>query len=86
MKPKLFTPGKFTAKDIVENPFCFPDPEDERQLQADCINVVEGWVALDTYPPDYQQKIKDYYRFTARRQNSKSKNIVKRTNETLDIV
>ena len=86
MKPKLFTPGKFTADDITMNPFPFAVPEDVRQLQADCLNVFEGWVELDTFEPDYQKKILDYYRFYGRQQNSKSKNLVNRTNDTLDIV
>ena len=38
-------------------------PRDVLQLQVDTINVVEGRVELSTFPPDYQNKIQNYYRF-----------------------
>ena len=68
------------------NPFALPIPEDVLKLQTDVCNVVEGRVDIKTFDPEYQKKIKDYYRFVGHRQNSKSKNIVKRNNDTLDIV
>ena len=33
------------------------------QFQADVINVMEGRVKIDTFSPDHQRKIKNYYRF-----------------------
>jgi len=34
------------------------------QLQVDAINVLENRVDMDTFPPEYQKLIKNYYRFT----------------------
>ena len=34
------------------------------QLQIDAINVLEKRVDIMTFPKEYQQKIKNYYRFT----------------------
>ncbi|TRZ80305.1 hypothetical protein D4R86_04490 [bacterium] len=68
------------------NPFALEIPPDVLKLQTDVCNVVEGRVDIYTFEPEYQEKIKNYYRFTAHRQNSKSKNIVKRNNDTLDLL
>ena len=68
------------------NPFALIIPEDQLQLGVDMCNVVEGRVDISTFDPEYQQKIKDFYRFAARRQNSKSKSIAQMTGDTLDII
>ena len=47
------------------------DSPDQLQLQLDTINVIENRVSIDTFTPEYQKRIKDYYRFSA------SKNYVK---------
>jgi len=70
----------------ITNPFALEIPEDVLQLQTDVCNVEEGRIELSTFDEEYQEKIKNYYRFTAHMQDSKSKNIVKRTTDTLDIV
>ena len=70
----------------ASNPFALEIPADVLQLQTDVCNVVEGTVNINTFEPAYQEKIKNYYRFTAHRQNSKSNNIAKRTNDTLDLI
>ena len=72
--------------DQSTNPFALPIPDDVLQLQTDTVNVMENRVPLSSFPPEYQKKIKNYYRFTGHRQNSKSHNIVKRTRDTLDII
>ena len=38
--------------------------EDTLQLQTDAINVLEGYVDINTFPSDYQRKIENYYRFS----------------------
>jgi len=38
---------------------------DTLQLQTDAINVLEGRVAMNTFSPDYQRKIENYYRFSS---------------------
>jgi len=68
------------------NPYALEIPEDVLRLQTDVCNVFEGRVDIKTFDPPYQEKIKNYYRFEAHRQNSKSKNIVPRTKDTLDII
>jgi len=68
------------------NPFALEIPADVLKLQTDVCNVVEGRVDIKTFEPEYQDKIKNYYRFVAHRQNSKSKNIVNRANDTLDLM
>ena len=72
--------------DQSTNPFALEIPADVLQLQTDVCDVFEGRVDLDTFDKVYQAKIKNYYRFEAHRQNSKSHNIVKRTGDTLDII
>ena len=34
------------------------------QFQVDVVNVVEGRVPISDFPPDYQQRIENYYRFS----------------------
>jgi len=62
------------------------DPPETQQLQIDVMNVVEGLVALDTFPIDYQKKIRDYYRFYASRHTSKTPWTPPMIRETLDNV
>lgn len=83
---RLFKPHPLTKDDLQSTHFPLPVPEDVLQLQADTINVLEGKVEIESFPLDYQKKIRSYYRFSAVRQNSKSNNIAHRTCETLDIV
>ncbi len=61
-------------------------PEDTLQLQVDTLNVLERRVDVSTFTPERQEQIKNYYRFSAFRQNSDSSKIAKRTTDTLDIV
>ena len=61
-------------------------PEDVRQLRLDTINVLEGRVDINSFDEDYQKRMKDYYRFAARRMSSKYSKPAKRTRGTLDIV
>jgi hypothetical protein len=79
-------PDPLTEFTQATNPFAMEIPPDVLRLQTDVCDVVEGRVELDTFDADYQEKIKNYYRFTAHRQNSKSKNIAKRTGGTLDLI
>jgi hypothetical protein len=61
-------------------------PEDVRQLRIDATNVLEGRLDIETFDPDYQKKIKDYYRFSATRYGSRYGKIANRTKNTLDII
>jgi len=36
---------------------------DTLQLQVDALNVMENRVAMNTFPPAYQNRIRNYYRF-----------------------
>jgi len=76
----------FTAEDMIDTSFALIVSEDILQLQADVINVEQNRISLDTFPPDRQERIKRFYRFSATFQTSKSENIAKRTNDTLDLI
>jgi len=68
------------------NPFPLPIPPDVLQLQADTINVLDGSVSITAFDPEYQEKIRNYWRFSAMFQTSKENNIAQRTKDTLDIL
>jgi len=75
-----------TPKDIDYSPFAFEIPADILQLQADTLNVFEGRVPIENFSLDYQEKMKNYYRFAAHFQTNKSHNVVQRIAETLEII
>ena len=75
-----------TKEDILWNPFALAFPEDVYQLQLDTLNVYEGRVPIESFSKERQERIKNYYRFSAIRQNSKSHNIAKRDMSTLTIL
>jgi hypothetical protein len=60
--------------------------DDILQLQADCANVVEGRVSIDTFPEDYQEKIRNYYRFYGTRPCTKNHKPQSVTGDTLDLI
>jgi len=75
-----------TEGDLDDDTNTFALSSDTLQLQVDVLNVTSGRVDINTFPPDYQIKIKNYYRFSATRQNSKVDNVAPRTVDTLDII
>ena len=75
-----------TQNDLNDDMRYLPIPEDELQLQVDTLNVMENRVSIDTFPLEYQNKIKSYYKFSATRQNSNESRVAKRTGDTLDII
>jgi hypothetical protein len=50
-------------KKELSRPLTQKDCPDMTQIQIDCINVQEKRVELSSFPQDYQQQIKNYYRF-----------------------
>jgi hypothetical protein len=79
--------GQPLTKDELDyNPYALEIPEDVLQLQVDTINVLEGRVEITTFPLEYQEKIKNFWRFAATVLNSKSKGIAKMTVNTLDLI
>ena len=77
----------FEANDLAQTPQTVPyDPLDELQLATDMINVVEGRVLLSSFSPEYQQKIKFFYQFSATRYYTKHTIVAKRTTDTFDVV
>jgi hypothetical protein len=62
------------------------DPPDVKQLKIDIINVIEGRVSIDSFPTDYQEKMKSYYRFYGQRSNPKYPFYPKLIRSTLDAV
>ena len=75
-----------TIEDLNDDLNILPISESTLQLQVDTLNVLEKRVPLNSFTPDRQRKIKNYYRFSATRMNSNAEVIAKRTNDTLDIV
>jgi len=61
-------------------------PPDIRQLHNDIVDVLEGRTDITTFDPEYQQKIKDCYRFSATFKSSKTDYIVFRENNTMDLI
>jgi len=74
------------ASKVVTNtdPHC--PPEDILRLQVDVINVFEGRVDIASFDPAYQERIKNYYKFSATQHLSSQPVIAKRTTDTLDLV
>ena len=80
-------PVPITPQDFNFNPFPLPIPPDVIQLQSDTINVLTGAVKIDNFDSEYQEKIRNYWRFSATCKNKNSINPVAiRTNDTLDII
>lgn len=75
-----------TITDLDDDTNYLPIPQDVLQLQVDTLNVLEGRVALSTFSQEYQQKMMDYYRFSANRQNTCSPKVAKMTWNTLDLI
>ena len=74
------------TKEMFDTPYPFPTDEDTLQLEVDAANVEEGRVDISTFPKDYQQKIKDFYRFSATKHMSNDGTIAKMTPDTLDLI
>lgn len=84
---QLYNLQPLAKEDMVDpHPNASPISEDELQLQTDCCNVLEKRVAIESFPPAYQQKIKDYYRFYGTRMYSDQPVYFKRTPDTLDLI
>lgn len=76
----------YTIADLLDDVTYLPIPMDTLQLQVDCLNVLENRVQIETFDPEYQQQILNYYRFSATRANSDQYRIAKRTTDTFDII
>jgi len=76
-----------TPDDLRWNPAePLPLAEDLLQLQADTLNVFQKRVDLASFTPEYQEKIKSYWRFSAMRQTSKEQNCAKVIRSTLEAI
>lgn len=82
---QLYSLQPLTKEDLADYS-ALAIPSDELQLQVDCINVLEKRVPIESFSPDYQKKIKDYYRFSGTRMYSDKSVFFKRTLDTLDLV
>lgn len=69
----------------VKVPVRTEDP-DVLQLAQDMMNVYEGRVPIGSFSSEYQEKIRNFYRFSACRPMSNDGTIAKRTPDTLDLV
>lgn len=75
-----------TVDDLQDDNAVLPIPPDIIQLQTDTANVVEGRVPIDNFSPEYQERIKAYYQFSASYSSSKNPHIAQRTFDTLDLI
>lgn len=75
-----------TKQDLMDNLNYLPIPEDTLQLQVDTLNVYQGLVPMESFSPDYQEKIKNYYRFSATRMNTDTSKPAPMTITTLDLL
>ena len=70
-----------------QNPDFNPnDPPEVVQLQLDLVNVLEGRVDINTFPKEYQDKMKNYYKFYGIRYCSKYPLYPKMIRETFEVV
>ena len=76
----------YTIADLLDDVTYLPIPKDTLQLQVDCLNVLENRVQIETFDPEYQQQILNYYRFSATCSNSDEFRIAKRTMDTFEII
>lgn len=82
---QLYDLQPLTKEDLADySPFVIPD--DVLQLQVDTLNVLQNLVPIESFTPEYQQKIKDYYRFSGTRMYSDKTIFFKRTPDTLDLI
>jgi len=84
--PKLLSLTPLTPADLRDDLNYLIIPDDELQLQADTLNVLEGRVDINTFDAEYQERIKNYYRFSATKMNTNEWRVAKRTEDTLDII
>jgi len=76
--------GRASKVPTNTSPHC--PPEDITTLQIDVINVLEGRVLITSFDPLYQERIKNYYRFSGTPHLSNYEVIAKRTSDTIDLV
>ena len=79
-------PPPLTKDDLEDCTNVFPVPPDILQLQVDTLNVLQALVPITNFSPEYQERIKDYYKYSADYQLSNMPKIAKRTFDTLDII
>lgn len=88
LPPDLDPKRPLVIADLMDDSNYFPIPDDTLQLQVDTLNVLEDRVAIETFPPERQELIKNYYRYSADRQNRRSPwhAFAKMTRDTLDLI
>ena len=74
-----------TQPDTV-NPDGVTLSEELIQLQNDTLNVERGFVELSSFTPEYQERIKLWYRFGGYRYGSSEGYVAQRTSTTLDVI
>jgi len=74
------------SEEVTFSPERPTESAEYNQLQVDTMNVIQGLVELDSFPSEYQSKIKTNYRFYGYRYGSKDSFIAPRTRNTLEII
>ena len=75
-----------TKADLDDDTNYLPIADDTLQLQVDMLNVVEGRVPITNFDAEYQEIIRNYYRFSANRQNTDGYKPANVTKDTLDAI
>ena len=86
MIPEPLVPRPLTKEDLIDYTNYLPIADSVLDLQADVLNVTQGRVDIESFPLEYQDKLRAYYQFSATRLNTDANKIAKRTIDTLDIV
>lgn len=73
-----------TSQVFDENPL--PTTQADLQLAVDMMNVYEGRVPIESFPSEYQEKIKNFYRFSGTYANWRYPTCAKRTHDTIDLI
>lgn len=85
-KGTVFQLQPITPEEISDTPFALAVPPDILQLQADTINVLEGAIDIKSFPLEYQNKIRNFYRFSADQFTSTQNLKIARDRTTGDIL
>jgi hypothetical protein len=89
-RSSLYQLAPLTPEEVSFPNYPITTPPDILQLQADTANVVEGRVPLSDFDPDYQERIKTYYKTYGRRKQvggmASGNPSCRMMRETLDLV
>ena len=75
-----------TKADLMDDSLPFAVDPVLLQLQVDTLNVLEARVDINTFPPEYQKIMMDYYRFSATKNTTGIEKLAPRTRDTMELL